>query len=462
MLSDLRALAGGRSPRQVVIQITDRCNAACPQCGMRGSEPYRRTSMSWQLGAAVVDRAADLGVSALSLTGGEPLLCLDDVRHLVRRATNAGIRYTRTGTNGFLFTGSGKAGFTARVASLAERLADCGLRNFWISVDSADPETHDALRGLPGVMSGVERALPLFHDVGPYPSANLGLNRMMGGRAAARLSDVGPDIFRAAVAESLAALLTRVIDLGFSMANVCYPMSVSSGQGVETSAYRATSDAGLVTFAPQEKVLLYSALRAVAGRYRARIRIFTPLCSLAALESEQAGGPPGYACRGRLDYFFVDARGDAYPCGYRGGENLGPFVRFDPARLPAGQPCRACDWECFRDPSELLGPITGLSRAALLPVRGLRRRDERTAVWLSDVRYAAACDLFDGRRPPDFRRLAAFAPGPPSEAARPPGVTEGKPADGRLSIADGPGAQRPRDRDMPPLPAGRLGRRPSD
>jgi len=32
-------------------------------------------------------------------------------------------------------------------------------------------------------------------------------------------------------------------------------------------------------------------------------------------------------------------------------------------------------------------------------------------LWLADLRYAAACGWFDGRRPPRLERLARFAKG---------------------------------------------------
>jgi MoaA/NifB/PqqE/SkfB family radical SAM enzyme len=174
---DAATVVRGHSPRQVILQLTDRCNAACPQCSMRASNPLPRTRMDRPLAARVVDHAAELGVSALSITGGEPLLCVSDVRFLIRRATDAGIRYTRTGTNGFMFSGSDNGTFQARTERLAEGLASSGLRNLWISLDSADVETHERQRGLPGVVAGIEKALPIFHEAGLYPAVNLGLTR---------------------------------------------------------------------------------------------------------------------------------------------------------------------------------------------------------------------------------------------------------------------------------------------
>ncbi len=67
-----------------------------------------------------------------------------------------------------------------RIRRLVEMLADTPLRNFWISLDSADPAVHERMRGFPGVVAGIEKALPIFHQHGIYPSANLGINRNMG------------------------------------------------------------------------------------------------------------------------------------------------------------------------------------------------------------------------------------------------------------------------------------------
>ncbi len=52
----------------------------------------------------MLDRAVEQGVKAVSFTGGEPLLDLDDLVDLIRYAGSLGIEYIRTGTNGFLFS----------------------------------------------------------------------------------------------------------------------------------------------------------------------------------------------------------------------------------------------------------------------------------------------------------------------------------------------------------------------
>ena len=117
----------------------------------------------------IIDHCARLGVAALSLTGGEPFLTGGRVFSLLDYARRAGIPSVRTGTNGFLFARPDSRDFTAGVTRLAEGLAQSRVRNFWISLDSAEAATHEAGRGLPGMVEGVSRALPILAAHDPFP-----------------------------------------------------------------------------------------------------------------------------------------------------------------------------------------------------------------------------------------------------------------------------------------------------
>ena len=96
-------LRQGRLPGQLIIQLTDRCNATCPQCGMNINERFPRHSLSPDDVRRMIDAAADRGIAAISFTGGEPLLPLGDLVALINHAGAAGMSYIRTGTNGFAF-----------------------------------------------------------------------------------------------------------------------------------------------------------------------------------------------------------------------------------------------------------------------------------------------------------------------------------------------------------------------
>jgi MoaA/NifB/PqqE/SkfB family radical SAM enzyme len=422
LIRNLQAFGRNRIPGQLVIQMTNHCNALCPQCGMRATADMPRCRLKCEQIERILDAAGEKGVQAVSFTGGEPFLFQEDLIRCIEYAGRAGIPYIRTGTNGFIFRHGQRADFTDRIKALAHRLAAAGLRNFWISLDSAVPEVHEKMRGLSGVVQGIEKALPIFHAAGLYPSANLGINRMVGGRATATLN---PSVFSSFEAylsafyrrfkDALDRFYGLVRNLGFTMVNTCYPMSISDqehGAGLQ-AVYAATTVDAVVRFSNAEKAVLYKVLLDTIPENRRHLRIFSPLSSIYALHRcylMPGRAAAAFECRGGIDFFFIDAQdGDTYPCGYRGNENLGKFWRLNPAQLETDAGCRRCDWECFRDPSELCAPLLqALNRPRHL-VRQMSRDPLYRRLWLEDIRYYYACGFFDGRRPPDPKRLNRFA-----------------------------------------------------
>ena len=79
----LACLAKDRVPGQLVIQITSQCNASCPQCGMRKTADIRRTRLKTDAIRQILDIAGKKGIQAVSFTGGEPLLYLNQVIGLI-------------------------------------------------------------------------------------------------------------------------------------------------------------------------------------------------------------------------------------------------------------------------------------------------------------------------------------------------------------------------------------------
>jgi hypothetical protein len=204
------------------------------------------------------------------------------------------------------------------------------------------------------------------------------------------------------------------------MVNACYPMSIPEERTPHglTPVYSASADEHIVRFARDEKPCLFTALGQVIPNHRRRIRIFSPLSSLRALVRQYDDTPDTkahlpYPCRGGLDFFYVRSE-DAmtFPCGFRGQENLGRFVRFnlDRHRKKTGNRawCLECDWECFRDPSDLFGPLTDLARPGHL-LNHIRKDPGFFPTWIRDLRYYRACDFFDGRKSPNLKRLARFS-----------------------------------------------------
>lgn len=391
---------------------------------MRVTESFPRSTLETDTIKKIINAVAGEGVQAISFTGGEPLLDIGRLTELIRYAGSAGIPYIRTGTNGFMFAHSEKEGFTDRIKRMVEKLADTPLRNFWISIDSGVDTYHEKMRGFPGVVAGIEKVLPIFHDAGLYPAANLSINRNVGGdatrnfrREATASEQAYLDAFYLLYFEAFERFYQRAFDLGFTIANTCYPMSIDTPETEDglSAVYGATTVEDVVRFTASEKKVLLSALIPAIRKFRSKLRIFSPICSLEALVrqySESKAGPEPYGCRGGIDFFFINAADECtYPCGYRGNENLGEIRDMDFGGIKPGKynDCRKCDWECFRDPSEMFGPLLDLFSHPIRLLRRLIANPRALGTWFEDLQYYQACDLFDGRRPPDTKKLARFS-----------------------------------------------------
>lgn len=199
--------------------------------------------------------------------------------------------------------------------------------------------------------------------------------------------------------ESFEMFYQFIINLGFTMTNACYPMSFDESEDSGINAvYGATSDSSVITFSKEEKIQLFKALMDTIPKFRSKIRIFTPLVSLYAL-IKQYEGDDDYSmpCRGGIDFFFVEAKGsNTYPCGYRGNENMGKFYDLDIKSIDAKPFCRACDWECFRDPSEQIGFLIETIKN---PLKSNNKKDPvYRKLWNQDIKYYQQCEFFDGRK----------------------------------------------------------------
>ncbi len=396
-----RFLFKGRVPGQLVVQYTNYCNASCPQCGMRVSNPFPRNTLALNKTEQIIRSAADKGISALSFTGGEPFLFLDQICHLATFADECGIKFIRTGTNGYLFRNSEQTNFTDQMKHLADQLEKTPIRNIWVSIDSSDVTTHEQMRGLTGVIRGIEKALPIFAERNLYLSANLGINRNFTGATKDR-DNLDYQFFL----DGFERFYRFVSELGFSIANVCYPMYSEVTESTD-AVYAATAHDRVVYFSRTEKMAMLQALFDCIPAHRDKLRIFTPRCSIHALLN-QYRDKEGLtsACRGGIDFFFVDSQnGHAYPCGYRGDEDLGEFPELNLNNLHPKEPCRRCDWECFRDPSELFSPLLDLRKAPLRLIKRLRQDRKFFQLWKEDLLYYRACHYFDGRIPPKKEKM---------------------------------------------------------
>lgn len=142
--------AGASDLFLLAINLTKRCNLACAHCYMDaktlkyGGENELTTEEVCGLLDDIAGRSTE---TMVVLTGGEPLM-RGDLEELVAHGVKRGLSMV-VGTNGVALTDK-------RVQSLKA----AGAMGAGISVDSLDPEKHDAFRGLPGAwektLNGIE------------------------------------------------------------------------------------------------------------------------------------------------------------------------------------------------------------------------------------------------------------------------------------------------------------------
>ncbi len=149
----LGRLSGRAVPLAVCWATTYRCQCRCPHCYAAARQRENAGELSTAEAKILIDRIGELGVINLNFTGGDPLL-REDILDLVAHANKRGL-ITRITTNGYLLT-------RERVAAMRR----AGLNQCGISIDDADPDTHDRLRGLPGLFERAVRGFGLLHEFG--------------------------------------------------------------------------------------------------------------------------------------------------------------------------------------------------------------------------------------------------------------------------------------------------------
>ncbi|MBQ6118973.1 MAG: radical SAM protein, partial [Clostridia bacterium] len=137
----------------LLIEVTQKCNAACEQCGSRCDIHSEEFLSGEQILAALRDIKEKIGAyTMLNVTGGEPLL-RRDLFEIMTEATAMGFEWGMV-TNGSLITDE-----------VIGKMRQSGMKTVTVSLDGLR-ETHDALRHLPGGWDRIMTALPKLKKAG--------------------------------------------------------------------------------------------------------------------------------------------------------------------------------------------------------------------------------------------------------------------------------------------------------
>lgn len=147
-----------RSISYLRVSVTDRCNLRCVYCMPPEGVPWvpHENVLRYEEIARVVRIGAEMGITKVRLTGGEPLVRAGIASLVAMIAAIPGVDDLAMTTNGIL------------LAQYAEELSKAGLHRVNVSLDTLRPERFRAITRL-GSLEDVERGLAAARAAGLEP-----------------------------------------------------------------------------------------------------------------------------------------------------------------------------------------------------------------------------------------------------------------------------------------------------
>ena len=146
------------------VSITDRCNERCTYCMPQELQEWlpREEILTFEETLRLIRIAAELGVSKVRVTGGEPLTRRDVVHFIAQIPTISGIKNLGLSTNGTLLARQITSGKT-----MATALREAGVQSVNISLDTLDRDVYSQITGRDfhaQVLEGINAAIAVGFD----------------------------------------------------------------------------------------------------------------------------------------------------------------------------------------------------------------------------------------------------------------------------------------------------------
>ncbi|MGB9475304.1 MAG: GTP 3',8-cyclase MoaA [Candidatus Udaeobacter sp.] len=141
------------------VSITDRCNERCTYCMPQELQEWlpREEILTFEETLRLIRIAAELGVSRVRITGGEPLTRRDVIDFIGRLPKITGLRSIGLSTNGTLLAREVAPGKT-----MADALCAAGVESINISLDTLDRAVYSQVTGRDfheQVLRGIDAAI---------------------------------------------------------------------------------------------------------------------------------------------------------------------------------------------------------------------------------------------------------------------------------------------------------------
>jgi len=141
------------------VSITDRCNERCTYCMPQELQEWlpREEILTFEETLRLIRIAAELGVSKVRVTGGEPLTRRDVIKFIEAIPRIPGIKSMGLSTNGTLLAREIAPGKT-----MAAALRDAGVQSMNVSLDTLDRHAYSQITGRDfheQVLRGIDAAI---------------------------------------------------------------------------------------------------------------------------------------------------------------------------------------------------------------------------------------------------------------------------------------------------------------
>ena len=146
------------------VSITDRCNERCTYCMPQELQEWlpREEILTFEETLRLIRIAAELGVSKVRVTGGEPLTRRDIVPFIAQLPKISGIKSLGLSTNATLLARQISPGKT-----MATALREAGVQSVNVSLDTLDRDVYSRITGRDlhaQVLEGIDAAIAVGFD----------------------------------------------------------------------------------------------------------------------------------------------------------------------------------------------------------------------------------------------------------------------------------------------------------
>ncbi len=151
--------SSGRPLKQIYFYLTEGCNLRCRHCWVMPEKVTSRQAdafLDLELFETILKQAQPLGLTEVKLTGGEPFLH-PQISRMLEIIQAAKLKLT-VETNGVLLT-----------PELAEAVAACHHPSISVSLDGAEAEIHEWVRGVPGCYQAALKGIRYLVEAGLKP-----------------------------------------------------------------------------------------------------------------------------------------------------------------------------------------------------------------------------------------------------------------------------------------------------